>query len=122
MKNVLALFAILFSSALFAQTSIANKKWSLTHYEVNSTKAEMKADDKNIVLYLKTDNTYEYYAKGEVKHGIYHYDAKTNALLMRSKENKKEIVEFKVIKATDSDLVIESKGDPKKVITAYLRS
>lgn len=122
MKNVLMLFAILFSTSLFAQSSIANKKWSLSHYEVNSAKADMKAEDKNTVLYLKNDNTYEYYAKGEVKHGIYHFDAKTNALIMRSKENKKEIVEFKVLKFSDSELVIQSKGDPAKVITAYLKA
>lgn len=122
MKKVFVLFAVLFSTVLFAQSSIANKKWSLAHYEVNNSKVEMKPEEKNTVLYLKNDNTYEYYSKGEVKHGIYHFDAKTNALVMRSKENKKELVEFKVIKASDSDLVIQSKGDPDKVITAYLKS
>lgn len=121
MKNLLIILGVLFSTAVFAQSSITEKKWMLSHYEVDSKKADLSEDDENTVLYLKKNNTYEFHSKGETKTGIWHFDEKNKKFIMRSDSDTKNVIEFNVIKSTATDFVLESKSD-NKIVRAHLKS
>ena len=116
---ILLIFTIINSQAVFAQTKPQSQteqeiktmlchKWKLTHMETQGERNSLPPDMGESYMLLKSDGTLIETDEGKDYQGKWAYDHKTMTL---KTDDKDGVEKHKIIKITDTELIIKSKFD-----------
>jgi len=125
--KIIIAFFILFGKPIFAQTSSGNtnvnrlisKEWRLVSFEEEDGKFEPSPDQIGDRMKFELNHKVEYIEFSKYKVGIWRYDYRNKVLTIINDDTKEKEL-MKVVRITNTDLVLEynSDGSPLKMYMA----